>query len=54
MCRHYAAAVCGILDPTGELFGGRVVANAGMSATEGTTAASLIKRLDAKVLCQCG
>ena len=42
--------MCRLLDPTGSLFGARVVANAGMSYTEGATAASLIKKLDAQVL----
>ena len=46
--RHYAAAICLLLDPTRELFGDRVVANAGVNPTEGATAAHLIKRLDAQ------
>ncbi len=47
--RHYADAICSLLDPGKEYFGERVVANAGTGPTEGATAAHLIKRLDAQV-----
>lgn len=49
-CRHYAAAISSLLDPKGELFGERVIANSGVTGeAESSSAVDLIKRLDARV-----
>lgn len=49
MLRQYAEAICNLLDPDGKLFGKRVVANSGVSGSDSSAAADLIKRLDAQV-----
>lgn len=50
MCRPYAAAIGELLDPSGDLFGGRIIASSG--TTEDGEPADQAKRLMQVRACQ--